>query len=50
MDNSEIKNFKLKFDIKNKDLLVWSNEIIMCRIEEDYFKNIYHSGKIKSLY
>lgn len=31
MDNSEVKNFKLKFDIKNKDLLVWNNEIIMSR-------------------
>lgn len=38
MDNSEVKNFKLKFDIKNKDLLVWNNEIIMSRTEEDYFK------------
>ena len=41
MDNSEVKNFKLKFDIKNKDLLVWNNEIIMSRTEEDYFKKMF---------
>lgn len=38
MDKLKMENFNLKFDIKNKDLLVWNNEIIMSRTEEDYFK------------
>lgn len=41
MDKLKIENFNLKFDIKNKDLLVWNNEIIMSRTEEDYFKKMF---------
>ena len=36
MDKLKMENFNLKFDIKNKDLLVWNNEIIMSRTEEEY--------------
>ena len=41
MDKLKMENFNLKFDIKNKDLLVWNNEIIMSRTEEDYFKKMF---------
>jgi len=31
----------LKFDIKNKDLLIWNGQVVMSRSEEYYFEMIF---------
>ncbi|GFM57653.1 hypothetical protein PSCICF_38310 [Pseudomonas cichorii] len=45
MSNQKSRTLELKFDIKNKDYLIWNDQVVMSSSETDYFEKLFRKLK-----
>ncbi len=43
----KVRTLDLKFDVKNKDELIWNNQVVMSATERDYFNKLF--SKLKTM-
>lgn len=45
MSNQKVRTLELKFDIKDKDHLIWNDQVVMSSSETDYFEKLFSKLK-----
>lgn len=45
MSSQKVRTLELKFDVKDKDHLIWNDQVVMSSSETDYFEKLFSKLK-----